>query len=173
MDHEGKMAGAQPIFFKKFRKNDLRFSRSLRKKDAESKNHPLSTDIHTSDFAGSLPRCDPNFSHTKVAILGGIQQSLTCVYRMKKGCSLIQHPFFSNSMKSANRFFDIFRKKLAEWEGRPHSPVGKLAVGKDGEGKGREKRKETYQNSRKMKKSNEFGQRRIPWTVPYSGEKKK
>ena len=91
---------------------------------------------------------------------------------MKKGCSLIQHPFFSNSMKSANRFFDIFRKKLAEWEGRPHSPVGKLAVGKDGEGKGREKRKETYQKSRKMEKSNEFGQSGIPWTVSHSGEKK-
>ena len=91
---------------------------------------------------------------------------------MKKGCSLIQHPFFSNSMKSANRFFDIFRKKLAEWEGRPHSPVGKLAVGKDGEGKGRKKRKETYQKSRKIKKSIEFVQSGIPWTVPRSGGKK-
>ena len=91
---------------------------------------------------------------------------------MKKGCCSIQHPFFSNSMKSANRFFDIFRKKLAEWEGRPHSPVGKLAVGKDGEGKGREKRKETYRKLRKMEKSNEFGQGGIPWTVPHSGGKK-
>ena len=75
-------------------------------------------------------------------------------------------------MKSANRFFDIFRKKLAEWEGRPHSPVGKLSVGKDGEGKGREKRKETYQKSRKIEKSIEFEQIGIPWTVPHSGWKK-
>ena len=117
MAHQGKMAGAEPNFFKKFSKNDLRFSRSLRKKDAESKNTPLFSDIHSSDFAGSLPRCEPNFSHTKVAILGGIQQSVAYAYRMKKGCSMIQHPFFSNSMKSANHFFDIFRKKLAEWEG--------------------------------------------------------
>ena len=100
-------------FFKFFWKNDLRFSRSLRKKGAESKNHPLFSDIHISDFAGSLPRCNANFSHTKVAVLGGIQQGMSCVYRMKKGCSSIQHPFFSNSMKSANRFFEIFRKKLA------------------------------------------------------------
>ena len=91
---------------------------------------------------------------------------------MNNGCSLIQHPFFSNSMKSANRFFDIFRKKLAEWEGRPHSPVGKLAVGKDGEGKGMEKRKQTYQKARKMEKSNGFGQGGNPWTVPHSGGKK-
>ena len=152
----------------------MRFSRSLRKKDAESKNAPLFSNIHSSDFAGSLPRCDPNFSHTKVAILGGIQQSVSCVYRMKKGCSSIQHPFFSNSMKSANRFFDIFRKKswlsgkgvlTRLWESWP--------VGKDGEGKGREKRKETYQKSRKMKKSNEFGQSGNPWTVPHSGGEKK
>ena len=61
---------------------------------------------------------------------------------------------------------------MAEWEGRPHSPVGKLAVGKDREGKGRKKRKETYQKSRKMEKSNEFGQSGIPWTVSHSGEKK-
>ena len=103
----------QPNFFKNFEKNDLRFSRSLRKKGAESKNHPLVSDIHISDFAGSLPRCNANFSHTKVAVLGGIQQGMSCVNRMKKGCSSIQHPFFSNSMKSANRFFEIFRKKLA------------------------------------------------------------
>ena len=103
----------QPIFLKIFEKKDLRFSRSLRKKGAESKNNSLLFNIHTSHFAGSLPRCNPNFSHTKVAILGGIQQSVSCGYRMKKGCSLIQHPFFSNSMKSANRFFEIFRKKLA------------------------------------------------------------
>ena len=95
------------------------------------------------------------------------------VYRMKKGCCSIQHPFFSNSMKSANRFFDIFRKKLAEWEGRPHSPVGKLAAGKDGEGKGRKKRKETYQKSRKIEKSIEFVQIGVPWTVPHSGGGKK
>ena len=116
------MAGPAKIFFKNFEKKDLRFSRSLSKNGAESKNNSLFSDIHGSDFAGSLPRCDANFSHTKVAILGGIQQGMPCVYRMKKGCSSIQHPFFSNSMKSANRFFEIFRKKLAVWEGRPPSP---------------------------------------------------
>ena len=94
------------------------------------------------------------------------------VYLKEEGCSSIQHPFFSKFSKSANRFFDIFRKKLAEWEGRPHSPVGKLAVGKDGEGKGREKRKETYQKSREIEKSIEFVQIGIPWTVPHSGGKK-
>ena len=110
------------IFFKILKKKDLRFSRSLSKNGAESKNNSLFSDIHGSDFARSLPRCDANFSHTKVAILGGIQQGMSCVYRMKKGCSSIQHPFFSNSMKSANRFFEIFRKKMAVWEGLPPSP---------------------------------------------------
>ena len=85
---------------------------------------------------------------------------------------MIQNPFFSNSMKSANHFFDIFRKKLAEWEGCPHTPVGKLAVGKDREGKGREKRKETYQKLRKAEKSIESVQSGISWTVPHSGGKK-
>ena len=56
--------------------------------------------------------------------------------------------------------------------GRPHTPVGKLAVGKDGEGKGREKRRGTYQKSRKTEKSTEVGQSGIPWTVPHSGGKK-
>ena len=70
----------QPNFFKNFEKKDLRFSRSLSKNGAESKNNSLFSDIHGSDFAGSLPRCDPDFSHTKVAILGGIQQSESCVY---------------------------------------------------------------------------------------------
>ena len=145
MAHEGKKAGAQPNFLKKFRKKDLRFSRSLRKKDAESKNHPLFSDMHSSDFAGSLPRCNPNFSRTKVAILGGIQQSVCCGYRMKKGCSSIQHPFFSKSMKSANRFFEIFRKKLAVWEGVPFALVGKLASRKGWGRKGETKKERTYQ----------------------------
>ena len=72
ISQKGEMAGAQRIFFKFFLKNDLRFSRSLGKKGAESKNKPLLPDIYSSHFARSLPRCDPNFSHTKVAILGGI-----------------------------------------------------------------------------------------------------
>ena len=50
--------------------------------------------------------------------------------------------------------------------------MGKLAVGKDGEGKGREERKETYQKSRKMEKLNEFGQSGLHWAVPHSGGKK-
>ena len=112
-------------FFKFFWKNDLRFSRSYRKKGADSKTHPLFSNIHTSDFAGSLPRCNPNFSHTKVAILGGIQQSVAYAYRAKELCFSIHHPFFSNSMKIANRFFEIFRKKLAVWEGVLPRPSGK------------------------------------------------
>ena len=50
--------------------------------------------------------------------------------------------------------------------------MGKLAVGKDREGKGREKRKETYQKSRKAEKSIASVQSGIPWTVPHSGGKK-
>ena len=133
-------------FFKFFWKNDLRFSRSLRKKGADSENHPLFSDIHTSDFARSLPRCNPNFSHTKVAILGGIQQSVCCGYRMKKGCSSIQHPFFSKSMKSANRFFEIFRKKVGCVGGASSfALVGKLASRKGWGRKGETKKERTYQ----------------------------
>ena len=52
------------FFFWKFRKNDLRFSRSFAKKGAESKSNPLSFDIHDSHFAGSLTRCNLRFFHT-------------------------------------------------------------------------------------------------------------
>ena len=141
MAHQGKMAGAEANFLKKFRKNDLRFSRSLRKKDAESKNTPLFSDIHSSDFAGSLPRCNPNFSHTKVAILGGIQQSVCCGYRMEKGCCSIHHPFFSKSMKIANRFFEIFQKKVGCVGGAStFALVGKLASRKGWGRKGETKK---------------------------------
>lgn len=107
----GRHLPPQPIFFSKSQKIDLRFSRMLRKKDAESKSNPPSFDMHGPHFAGSLPRWQLLHVKSAACILGGFQQDVWYVYRTKEGCISILHPFLVNFSKSANHFFLNFRKK--------------------------------------------------------------
>ena len=86
-------------------------------------------------------------------ILWGFQQSLSCVYQTKECYFSNQHHFFSNFMKSANCFFQIFSKKLAEREGRASSVArGKTGTqGRTGKEKGENKGKRHTKNSRKWR----------------------
>ena len=112
--------GAHPpanFFFSKSQKIDLRFSRILRKKGAESKSNPPSFDMHGPHSAGSLPRWQLLHVKSAACILGGFQQDVWYAYRTKEGCISILHPFLVNLSKSANLFFKIFKKKNLKMAG--------------------------------------------------------